>query len=376
VVRALSRLSFTVDTPVDAHTHAQAWPDPVGPPNASPPPKHMAPPSGGRAGDRDDGADNDGGGWMRRLPGPIQRLLAGAKALRELASRPRVRPWLFAATALVFVALAVTSFRSLPDEGRSAQPGLVAVLVLVTAPATLALNALEYRFMASRLGHRIDFRHAMRVSLIASIANYLPAPGGIAVRTAALKREGSTVRSAVSVNAVAGLVWLGSTGLIGGAVMLADDRLAERAAAAIVLGALAVGGAVFWLSRGGGDWPRLFRQILLIELAVVLVSGARVWLSLEAIGQPADFGAAIAISSSTVFAALLGVFPAGLGLRELLAGGIATAVKVPAASAVAASAVDRIASQVGMAITAVLIGVKRKDLSAQDADGEAVASGS
>jgi CubicO group peptidase (beta-lactamase class C family) len=55
----------------------------------------------------------------------------------------------------------------------------------VRTPLTLALNALEYRFMASRLGHRVGFRGALRVSLIASIANYLPAPGGIAVRTAA-----------------------------------------------------------------------------------------------------------------------------------------------------------------------------------------------
>jgi hypothetical protein len=294
----------------------------------------------------------------------VRRVVAFAGAARQLAARPRVRPWLFAATALVFVTLAVTSFRSLPDDGRSAQPALVAVLILVTTPATLALNALEYRFMGSRLGHRIGFRHALRVSLIASIANYLPAPGGVAVRTAALKREGSSVRSAVSINAVAGLVWLGSTGLVGGGAMLADDRLAGRAAAAAALGVVAIVTALVWLRRGGGDWARMFRQILLIELAVVLVSGARVWLSLAAIGEPADFGASIAISSSTVFASLLGIFPAGLGLREILAGGIATAVEVPAAAAVAASAVDRIASQVGMAVTALVIGVRRKDLSA------------
>ncbi|MGH9112704.1 MAG: lysylphosphatidylglycerol synthase domain-containing protein, partial [Acidimicrobiales bacterium] len=129
------------------------------------------------------------------------------RAVREAAGRPSVRPWLIGATALAFVALSVGSFRALPDDGRSAKPALVAVLVLVTTPATLALNGLEYRFMGRTLGHRIGFRHAMRISLVASIANYLPAPGGVAVRTAALKRRGSTVRSAVSINAVAGLVW-------------------------------------------------------------------------------------------------------------------------------------------------------------------------
>ncbi|HEY8525576.1 MAG TPA: lysylphosphatidylglycerol synthase domain-containing protein [Acidimicrobiales bacterium] len=323
--------------------------------------------AGSDTGVRPGGAGSGGAaGALRRLAsaGAVRRLAAAARSARELANRPRVRPWLFAATALVFVALAVTSFRSLPDEGRSARPEVVAVLVLVTTPLTLLLNAFEYRFMASRLGHRVGMRPAMKVSLIASIANYLPAPGGIAVRTAALKREGSTVRSAVSINAVAGLVWLGATGLIGGGSMLLDDRLVGRGVAATVAGTVAMVGSVVWLRRGGGRWAPMFWQILGIEVAVVLVSGARVWLSLAAIGQATDFGAAIAISSATVFAALFGIFPAGLGLRELIAGGIATAVAVPAASAVAASAVDRIASQVGMALTAVVVGVRRKDLTA------------
>jgi uncharacterized membrane protein YbhN (UPF0104 family) len=128
---------------------------------------------------------------------------------------------------------------------------------------------------------------------------------------------------------------------------------------------------VVWLWRGGGDWLPMFWRILLIEVAVVFVSGARVWLALAAIGQTTDVGAAIAISSSTVLAALLGVFPAGLGLREILAGGIATAVAVPAAAAVAASAVDRIASQVGMAVPAVVVGVRRQDLSAPEPSSDA-----
>jgi uncharacterized membrane protein YbhN (UPF0104 family) len=293
----------------------------------------------------------------------LRRAIAAVGSVPEAAKSRRLRPWLLAIAGLVFVALVVASFRSLPDEGRSARPALVAVLVVVTAPATLILNAFEYRFMASRLGHRVGFRHALRVSLVASIANYLPAPGGVAVRTAALKRHGSTVGSAVSVNAVAGLVWLGATGLVGGGAMLANGDLAGRATAAVVVGAWAMVAAAVWLWWGGGDWGRLFRRILVIEVAVVVVSGLRVWLSLAAIGQPAGLGASIAISSSTVFAALLGIFPAGLGLRELLAGGIAKAVDVPATAAVASSAVDRIASQVGMAGTALFTGVRGRDLS-------------
>jgi hypothetical protein len=293
----------------------------------------------------------------------LTRAAAAVRTIRGLPSRPGVRPWLLAATAAVFVALAVGSFRSLPDGGRSAEPALVLVLVLVTSPSTLVLNALEYRFMAAKLGHRIGVRRAMRVSLVATIANYLPAPGGVAVRTAALTRQGSTVRSAVSINAVAGLVWAGATGLVAGGAMVGNDDLVGATVAAIAVGAVALAVAVVWLRRGGPGWWAQFRAIALIELGLVVASGLRVWISLAAIGEAAPLGASIAISSATVLAAMLGVFPAGLGLRELLAGGIATAVGVPAAAAVAATAVDRVASQVGMAGTALIIGVRRRDLS-------------
>lgn len=295
--------------------------------------------------------------------------------VRAAARRPTVRPWLVAGGGLVFVALVVSSFRALPDDGRDARPALVAVLVLVTTPATVVLNALEYRFMASTLGHHVTIRHAVRVSLVAAIANYLPAPGGVAVRTVALKQRGATVRSAVSINVLAGLVWAGVTGLAAGGALVRDDELAGRAALAMAGGIAALVVSVVLLQRGGAGWHRRFGQVFVIELGLVLISGMRVWVSLAAIGEAAGFGAAIAISGSTILAAAVGVFPAGLGLRELLAGGIAAAVGVPVAAAVAASAVERVAAQVGAALTALVMGVRPADLRRGSAATDELAAG-
>jgi hypothetical protein len=94
----------------------------------------------------------------------------------------------------------------------------------------------------------------------------------------------------------------------------------------------------------------------------VLTSGLRVWLSLAAIGQAASLGASLAISCSTVIAALVGIAPAGLGLREAVAGGLAAAVGVPVAAAVAASAVDRLASQIGLLLCAPFTGLRWRDI--------------
>ena len=286
-----------------------------------------------------------------------------AQRARTVASRPSLRPWLLAVTAVAFVTLVVLSFRALPQD-RSVRPLLVVVLVLVATPSTLVLNAVQYRTMAAALDHRIGVRSAMRVSIVATLVNYLPipAPGGIAVRTAALTRRGSTVRSAISINAITGLLWAGVAAVVAGLALLAEPDLAARGAATASAGSVLVAASGWLLRRIGPHWRRVFVEMLLTQAALVLTSGLRVWLSLATIGQAASLGAALAISGSTVIAALVGIAPAGLGLREAVAGGLAAAVAVPVAAAVAASAVDRVASQIGLVICAPLTGLRWRDL--------------
>jgi uncharacterized membrane protein YbhN (UPF0104 family) len=293
----------------------------------------------------------------------LTRLTALARSAQQFAGRPSVRPWLLAVTAALFVALVVGSFRALPDD-RSVEPALLAVLVVVATPSTLLLNAVQYRVMASALDHDVGVRSAMRVSIAATLVNYLPipAPGGIAVRTAALARHGSTVRSAISINAVTGLLWAGLAAVVAGLALLTQPDLAGRGAIIAAGGAAVVAVSGVLVRRIGPRWRRVFVEMVLTQTGLVLTSGLRVWLSLEAIGQPASLGAALAISCSTVIAAMVGIAPAGLGLREAIAGGLAAAVDVPVAAAVAASAVDRVASQVGLVLCAPFTGLRWRDI--------------
>jgi len=296
-------------------------------------------------------------------PNFTARGLAAVRRLQRLAARPSLRPWLLAITALLFVALMVVSFRALPSD-RDIRPGLLLILVLVATPSTLILNALQYRTMAAALDHRIGLRSAMRVSIVATLVNYLPipAPGGIAVRTAALARRGSSIRSAVSINAITGVLWAGVAAVIAGVALMVDPDLAPRGGITASAGAVAVAASALMVRRTTPQWRRLFVELLLTQVGLVVTSGIRVWLSLAAIGQPASLGASLAISGSTVIAAMVGIAPAGLGLREVIAGGLAAAVDVPAAAAVAASAVDRLASQVGLLICAPLTGLRWRDI--------------
>ena len=243
----------------------------------------------------------------------------------------------------------VVPFRALPSD-RDIRPGLLLILVLVATPSTLILNALQYRTMAAALDHRIGLRSAMRVSIVATLVNYLPipAPGGIAVRTAALARRGSSIRSAVSINAITGVLWAGVAAVIAGVALMVDPTSPPAGASPPRPARSPSPRPRSMVRRTTPHWRRLFVELLLTQVGLVVTSGIRVWLSLAAIGQPASLGASLAISGSTVIAAMVGIAPAGLGLREVIAGGLAAAVGVPAAAAVAASAVDRLASQVGL----------------------------
>jgi uncharacterized membrane protein YbhN (UPF0104 family) len=257
----------------------------------------------------------------------------------------------------VFLAMAFTSFRALPDGDRSARPLVLLASALVISPATLALNAFEYRAIAKAAGHRVSLTNAAQVSLAASLANLLPVPGAVAVRTAALKSQGSSIASAVSVNAIAGAIWVGITALAVGLALLIDADYTGRGAVAATAGGAIIAGSTWALRRRNRRWRRLSAELILIETGSMLAAAFRVGIAFVAIGQAISVAGVVTISSAQVIASAIGIFPGGLGLREAIAGGLAATVDVAVSASVAASAVDRVAVQVGMALCAPALGV-------------------
>jgi uncharacterized membrane protein YbhN (UPF0104 family) len=289
--------------------------------------------------------------------------------VRRRAAQPAARRVLLVVGVAAFAVMTVFSFRALPDD-LDPDWWLVVPLVLVTTPLTVLANASEYRIIAAVLGHQVTLRSAIRVSLVATIANYLPAPGGVAVRTTALHRAGSTVGAALAVNAAAAIVWVGATGVIAGGALLVAGDLPVVALGCIVGGVAAIASSTAVVIRRGPDGARAYAvRLIAIEAGVVVVSGARAYLSLRAVGVEVSVPAALAISGAAVITAAIGIAPAGLGLREGIAAVIARVVSVPASAAVAASAVDRVASQVGVLLVAVATGFHTKDLVAEANEG-------
>lgn len=286
-------------------------------------------------------------GWARRMVGLLDRKPAS----------PRARRILVAVAMVVFLAVSIPSFASLRD-GQALNLAVLPLLVLVTTPLTVLANSAEYRVMGAINGHRIPWRDAVQLTVLATLANLLPLPGGVVVRTQALRNRGSTYKRALSANLAAGLAWIGCGAAAVGALLV--PRSGERllATGLLIGGAALLAAVAVLLRRADPAGARShFARLLVIETGIVTVCAVRLWLAFTLIGLSAEPAQAVAISGSVIVAAAIGIFPAGLGLREALAGGIGVAVAVPATQAVAATAADRVAAQLGLALIAGVLAV-------------------
>jgi len=243
---------------------------------------------------------------------------------------------------VLFVAISVTSFSSLPT-GNDVRWGLLAVIVFLVNPWMLMANAAEYRAMARIAGHDVPWPGALRLTVIASAANLFPLPGGVLVRTQALRARGSSYRHALAVNGAAGLVWIGCGALIIAALSLQGPTTWALGAAATATGLCALAASVIIIRRIRHDSVGpTFAVLVAVESVTVGLSALRIYLAFQFLGLSATPAEAIALSASIIVAAAIGIFPAGLGLREVLAGLIGASIGVGPSVAVAATAVDRI----------------------------------
>jgi hypothetical protein len=273
--------------------------------------------------------------------------LAAEAGLNRFTKSRMARRWLLPIGLLIFLAVTVVSFASLRN-GVHLHWWAVGIVLAVT-PLTVMINAAEYRVMGDINGHRIGWLSASRLTVFATAANLLPLPGGVLIRTQALRMRGSSYRHALLANAVAMLAWIGVGSVVIGALLLSTHLVA-----AIVLLVVGVGVvlACAVLLRGLqlASPYALLGRLLIIELVKVALNGVRIYFAFRCIGYTASPAQAVALTAANILAAAVGIFPSGLGLREGLAGLIGAAMSVSLAEAVATTAADRVISQVGLVI--------------------------
>lgn len=266
-------------------------------------------------------------------------------------------------TAAVFVTvLTVFAWRSSELELGDLRWWAIAVALVVAAPISLVLRALEFDAAARLLGQAPSRRRSMKVAVVASAANLLPLPGSLIVNVRSLSEEGASYSNALGASAVPGLSWLGLVGLVGGsAIAINGASLVGGSVVVAGLAALTVAVRLFAATAPINiNRVALAVRIGLVELGWLAISATRLLLALVAVRESATITQALALSVAGAMTVAIGFFPAGLGVRELLVAALAPIVGLSFDTGVLIGVLDRIVWLTFLAVAAGVIVVRSR----------------
>jgi hypothetical protein len=263
--------------------------------------------------------------------------------------RARLNRIALAAALALFLGGLVLSLRASPDIVERASLLPLLGLVLITLPAGLALNALDFQLMARMCGTRVGFWPAFLVSVYSRAANMLPIPGSVVVRMGVLKAQGVTFRRG------GGLILLftpvfGGVGFCFSAVWLALQASQELALAFGAIGAALLGVSVVLAYRARLPWP-LVSAAALFRLGLVALDALSLIFVLRAVGVEAAYQQTAILVVAGFLASLV---PAGIGVRESVVALLSPIAGIDAASGFLAATASRVT---GMAFLAICAGL-------------------
>lgn len=300
----------------------------------------------------------------------IDRVIRLARRLSARGPRTGGLPGLILALGL-FVSSTGLALRALPDldNGINLWP---LVIVAVLAWVGAIVNGAEFAVSARLLGLRVGVHHAVRVAIVATAANTLPIPGAIIVRTRELNRLGETHVEAIKATAIVGLAMIGTAFALAGGLQVGfgPRRLVGAALLAVGVVLLAAVHRVTGATRRRPRHRAIFWWLVLVELCSVGLKALTLGLAVHAVGFSASASQLASMSISYVIALAIGIFPAGLGITELLVGVISPGVGVDAAVGILATSVRRVTELVAFSGLAIVFALREASRAAASTASE------
>jgi len=274
----------------------------------------------------------------------LQRALAWLKGVTKA-----YRGWIIAIAGLAFVVGVAVSINSLALTWSDIAPGYILLSAFVIVPIALSYGALNFIILARGAGQSVPFARALKVSCVASFAEFLPIPGGAMVRGGAMMQQGSGATDAAAHVMINALLWVACAAIAAAAAIGLDNPASWPIGLAGLTGVIL---CTLWLWNKAGAAIALLAIVMrVIGLAI---AGARILAAFLAIGIAASFFEIYPF----VFAAILGsaasIAPGGLGISEILAATIATLSTISSQAAFIAVALNRV---IGLVISGVITAI-------------------
>ncbi len=289
--------------------------------------------------------------------GALAHLLDGLEHIRNRLRSPAVQRVAFLCAAVVFGGGVIISLRASPDLLAKLKPMPVLLLTFVFAPILIVLNTLLLLATCKIAAAKMSLINGLKLSILSSAANYLPLPGGPALRIVAMAESGATLKNASLANIAAALLWFGVTFLHAGFWAFPSGSMLFIFLLAIGLTAFVAGISLTRLIS-----KNFFDMIVLtvISLLTAICYATGFWFALRLIGFDGGFAQAVIISIAGVIGAAASFAPAGLGVRELAAAYVASLVATAPALGFLASAMLQVVTIAPLVFAAIILSLNSR----------------
>ena len=258
-------------------------------------------------------------------------------------------------------------------------------LLQLSAPSVIVLlgislllpvfNGMINTYMFRSLGADLTQREGFLLAATSTLANQLPLSGGMITRALYLKNKYalSYTKNFSSMLAIffCTMAAYGALGLVILSYWFFIDHIHLVSILFIAFGLMAASIIVFWipidkiklpevlrkrLEQAIEGWilisknPVLLVRILSLQTITMLLLAARYWLAFHMLSQNVSVSQVILFASASVLTQLVSILPGGLGVREAIVGGLATALGFDPGTSVVAVGLDRLVATIAVIV--------------------------
>lgn len=267
---------------------------------------------------------------------------------RAWSQRPGVRRGLRLLGLVLVTCGAIWSVATLELSWRSLSPGFLLLNILALTPLNVLFAAIALRINARALSCDIPARQSISTVAAANVAELLPLPGGAVVRGAALVDAGAGVGDSTRIIILTSLLTLFMTLTLslGALAWLADPAWIW----AMLASGLGLAAILLRLSRRAA--AILIAAMVSVRIAMLTLTVVRIAVAFATLGMLIPWAEAALYAVAPTLGAAVAIVPAGLGVNEAVAAGLAALIAGSSATAFLAVALNRV---LGLCAGAVMV---------------------
>jgi len=270
-------------------------------------------------------------------------------------NKRKLKPIAMFAALLLFCVGLFLSLRVSPDILGRIDIGPLLVILLITLPVGLMINAVDFQVMARLSGVTVKFWSAAEIVLYSRAASLLPIPGNFAVRMTALKAQGATFKRSGGLMFLFTAIW-GGLGFCFSAIWLAFQAPLFLTVAFAATG-LALLSACFWFVHRTKLELRAVLTAAVLRFALIALEAVTLMMAVRAIGVDAQYHQTAIL---VVAPFLAGIVPAGFGVRETLIAMLAPIAGIDPATGFLAGAAARVTGMTFLTSCTILAFIVRR----------------